>query len=548
MRATAKDFPSLTLDERGLCDLELIATGGFSPLTTFMGRADYDRVVAEMRLADGTLWPLPVTLPVDPEATGAVVGKPLALRDVYGNLLAFLHVDELYAFDKEAEAKGAYGTTDAKHPAVAYLNKQPGHYASGTLEVIRVPPHYDFVELRKTPAELREHFANQGWDKVVAFQTRNPLHRAHEELTKRAAQQIGGGLLIHPVVGVTKPGDVDHYTRVRCYRALVDNHYDPKSVVLSLLPLAMRMAGPREVLLHAIIRRNFGCTDIIVGRDHAGPGADSSGKPFYGPYDAQEAMQTHGDEIGMGMVDFKLMVYLPDDDAYCAVDEVPEGKKSANISGTQVRDDYLAKGVPLPEWFSRPEVAEILRETNPPKAAQGLTVWFTGLSGSGKSTVAHALIEKLAEYGRNAMMLDGDEIRTHLSKGLGFSKEDRDTNIRRVGYVAGLVAQAGGTMLCSVISPYKETRDEARASSNGNFVEVFCDTPIEVCEQRDVKGLYAKARAGEIKGFTGVDDPYEAPEAAEVTLDTSKMPVDQCAETIVAKLLELGYLQPHGHR
>ena len=550
MKSTAQDYPSLTLDDRALCDLELLATGGFSPLTGFMGKADYDRVVSEMRLANGTLWPLPVTLPVKP-GDGVEAGKTIALRDVYGNLLAFLHVEEVYPVDKEAEAKGAYGTTDAKHPAVAYLNKGPGHYAAGRLEVLRTPPHYDFTELRMTPAELREHFQKLGWSKVVAFQTRNPLHRAHEELTKLASKQIGGGLLIHPVVGVTKPGDVDHYTRVRCYRALVDTAYEPGEVVLSLLPLAMRMAGPREVLLHAIIRRNYGCTDLIVGRDHAGPGNDSAGKPFYGPYDAQAAMKQHADEIGMGMVDFKMMVYLPDEDRYSAVDEVPAGAKTANISGTQVRDDYLAKGKPLPEWFSRPAVAAILNEANPPKFRQGLTIWFTGLSGSGKSTIAHALVERLAEYGRNVSMLDGDEIRTHLSKGLGFSKEDRDTNIRRVGYVAGLVAQHGGTMLCSVISPYRATRDEARAKSNGQFVEVFCDTPLEVCETRDVKGLYAKARnavaEGKPMGFTGVDDPYEAPVEPEVTLDTSKLGVAECADAIITRLLELGYIQPHGH-
>ncbi len=550
MRATTKDHASLTLDERGLCDLELLAVGAFSPLRGFQGRADYERVVAEGRLADGTLWPLPVVLPVTP-GDGVVEGKPLALRDVYGNLLAFLHVEEIYPVDKEAEARGAYGTTDAKHPAVAYLNRSPGHSAAGRLEVIRTPPHYDFVDLRRTPTELRDHFNQLGWSKVVAFQTRNPLHRAHEELTKRAAEQVGGGLLLHPVVGVTKPGDVDHYTRVRCYRALVDTAYEPGSVVLSLLPLAMRMAGPREVLLHAIIRRNYGCSHFIVGRDHAGPGADSTGKPFYPPYAAQEAMNNHEAELGIGMVDFKQMVYLPDEDRYCPTDAVPSGAKTADISGTQVRDDYLAKGVPLPPWFSRPAVAEILRETSPPRHKQGLTIWFTGLSGSGKSTVATALVERLAEYGRNVAMLDGDEIRTHLSKGLGFSKEDRDTNIRRVGFVAGLVAQQGGTVLCSVISPYRQTRDEARKSSKGQFVEVYCDTPLNVCESRDVKGLYAKARnavaEGKPMGFTGVDDPYEPPLNPEVTLDTSKQTVQQCADAIVDKLLALGYLQPHGH-
>jgi sulfate adenylyltransferase len=417
--------------------------------------------------------------------------------------------------------------------------------------VIRVPPHYDFVGLRRTPAELREHFQSLGWSRIVAFQTRNPLHRAHEELTKRAARQIGGGLLIHPVVGVTKPGDVDHYTRVRCYRALVDNYYDSGSVVLSLLPLAMRMAGPTEVLLHAIIRRNYGCTHFIVGRDHAGPGNDSTGKPFYSPYAAQESMAAHEKEIGMQMVDFKQMVYLPDTDTYMAVDEVPAGTKTADISGTQVRDNYLAKGLQLPEWFSRPAVAEILNEANPPKFRQGITLWFTGLSGSGKSTIAHATIERLAEFGRNCSLLDGDEIRTHLSKGLGFSKEDRDTNIRRVGYVAGLIAQHGGTTLCSVISPYRAIRDEARKVSGGNFVEIYCSTPIEVCEKRDVKGMYAKARAavadGKPMGFTGVDDPYEPPLEAEVTLDTSSLSVQDCVDHIIDKLLELGYILSHGH-
>jgi sulfate adenylyltransferase len=478
---------------------------------------------------------------------GVDEGKPVALRDVYGNLLAFLHVEEIYAYDKQNEARNAYGSTDAKHPSVPYLNRQPGHLAAGRLEVLRTPPHYDFVELRRTPKQLREHFQSLGWSKVVAFQTRNPLHRAHEELTKRAAKQIGGGLLIHPVVGVTKPGDVDHFTRVRCYRALVDNYYEPGTVVLSLLPLAMRMAGPREVLLHAIIRRNHGCTHFIVGRDHAGPGADSTGKPFYAPYAAQESMGKHQDEIGMRMVDFKQMVYLPDENRYCPVDEVPAGTRTADISGTQVRDNYLAKGLQLPEWFSRPAVAEILNETSPPKFRQGLTVWFTGLSGSGKSTVAHALVERLAEFGRNVSLLDGDEIRTHLSKGLGFSKEDRDENINRVGYVAGLVAQHGGTTLCAVISPYRQPRDNARKASKGNFVEVYCDTPIAVCEQRDVKGLYAKARAGQIKGFTGVDDPYEPPTNPEVILDTSKLSVQESVDKIIDKLIALGYILPHGH-
>lgn len=545
MKATAKDHLSLTLDERGLCDLELLAVGGFSPLKGFLGKADYDRVVSEGRLADGTLWPIPITLPVS-LGNGIEVGKTLALRDVYGNLLAFLHVEEIYPFDQEVEAKGVYGTTDATHPAISSLHRQPGHYAAGKLEVLRVPPHFDFVELRRTPKELRQQFTARGWSKVVAFPTCEPLHRSEEASIRWAARQIGSGLLIHPVVGVTRPGEVDHYTRVRCYRALVDQVDKPESMVLSLLPHAQRMAGPREELLQAIISRNYGCTHLIVGRDHANLGMDSTGKPFV----AQEAIAAAWNEIGIGMVELKRMVYLPEEDAYRPVDEVPEGAMTADLSKSQVRDDYLARGIRLPEWFSRPAVAAILNETSRPKFRQGLTVWFTGLSGSGKSTVATALVERLAEYGRNVSLLDGDEIRTHLSKGLGFSKEDRDTNINRVGYVAGLVAQHGGTTLCSVISPFRSPRDNARKASKGNFVEVFCATPIEVCESRDVKGLYARARGAVAEGkgirFTGVDDDYEAPLHPEVTLDTSRQSVEECASAIIEKLLSLGYILPHG--
>ncbi len=550
MKAAARDHASLTLDERLLCDLELLAVGGFSPLNGFMSKADYERVVGEMRLANGTFWPLPVTLPVT-SGDGVAEGKTVALRDVYGNLLACLHVEEIYAYDKKTEARNACGSADSTHPYVAYLERSPGHYASGRLEVIRVPPHYDFVDLRHTPAELRERFESLSWTRVVAFHTRGPLHRAHEELTKRVAREIGGGLLIHPVVGVTKPGDVDHFTRVRCYRALVDNYYEPGSVVLSLLPLAMRMAGPREVLLHAIVRRNYGCTHLIVSPEQASPGFGSAGKPFHEHDAAQEAMIRHKDEIGIAMVEFKQMVYLPDAQRYAAVDEIPPGAKTADISAADVRDKYLAKGLPLPEWFSRPAVAEILNETNAPRFRQGVTVWFTGLSGAGKSTIAHAAIERLAEFGRNCSLLDGDEIRTHLSKGLSFSKEDRDVNIRRVGYVAGLVAQHGGTTLCAVISPYRVIRDEARKMSKGNFVEVYCATSIDVCEQRDVKGMYAKARAAVADGkplsFTGVDDPYEPPLNPEVTIDTGRLSVQDCVDQIIDKMLELGYILPHGH-
>lgn len=545
IKAASKDYPSITLDERCLCDLELLAIGGFSPLKTFMGQNDYLSVLQNMRLANGTLWPLPVTLPVDP-SSGLEVGKPLALRDVYGNLVGLLHVQEIYPIEKPLEAASAYGTHDPLHPSVAYLNRSSGHYCSGPLEVIRVPPHYDFVSLRRTPAELREHFEKLGWSKIVAFQTSAYMFRPHEEPARNAASQIGAGLLIQPVVGTTKPGDVDHYTRIRSYKALAETAFEPGQCVLSLLPLTMRMAGPRDALLGSIISRNFGCTHFMVGPDHSSPGLDSNGKPFYSPLAAQELLKSNQDEIGIRLISYTPWVYLPDLDQFASPDDIPAGSKTADISADQVRDDYLARGIPLPDWFCRPAVASILSETSPPKNRQGLTIWFTGLSGSGKSTIAHGLVERLAEYGRNVAFLDGDEIRTHLSKGLGFSKEDRDTNIHRVGYVAGLLAAQGGTTICSVVSPYRAPRDHARKLSRGHFVEIFCDTPIDICETRDVKGLYAKARAavadGKGLGFTGVDDPYEPPLNPEVTLNTSRLGVPECVDVIVGKLKELGYI------
>lgn len=545
--ALAAKLPSIKITMRNLCDLELIATGGFSPLTTFMGKADYDRVLREMRLADGTLFPLPITLTADP-AELPTVGEDIVLRNANNDVIAIMTLNEVYHWDAETEAALAYGSTDHKHPMISEMERWNKVCISGPMKVINLPKYYDFVELRHTPAQVRAMLEKMGNDNVVAFQTRNPLHRIHEELTKRAAAQVNGSLIIHPVVGMTKPGDVDHYTRVRTYKALVDNHYDKKSTMLSLLPLAMRMAGPKEALLHAIIRRNHGANHFIVGRDHAGPGNDSTGKPFYGPYDAQELMKQYEHELGVKMIPFEMLVYLPDEDRYVEEKDVPKGAKVANISGTQVRDDYLAKGKLLPEWFTRPETAEILREMYPPRHKQGFGIWFTGLSGSGKSATSQVLTSLLLERGREIAILDGDVVRTHLSKGLGFSKEDRDTNILRIGFVAGEIVHAGGAVICAAISPYRATRAEARKMVGENFIEIFMDTPVEVCEERDVKGLYAKARQamedGKPMGFTGVDDPYEPPINPEITLKGYGATPEDNARIIVQYLEEQGYLLP----
>ncbi len=550
VKQTARDLPSITLTSRQLCDIELLLNGAFSPLRGFLNRADYDRVVDEMRLEDGTLWPMPITLDVsEAQAQQLSAGDEVALRDPTGLLLAVLTVEDVWKADKAREAQKVFGTTSKEHPAVAYLFDEAGdYYVGGPLRGLQLPPHYDFEALRRTPKEVRALFEEQGWEQVVAFQTRNPMHRAHKELTDRAAEEVGGHLLIHPVVGMTKPGDIDYYTRVRCYKKLLESYPEGRATI-SLLPLAMRMGGPREAVWHALIRKNYGCTHFIVGRDHAGPGSDSSGTPFYGPYEAQDLVLELEEELGIKLVPFRLMVYVPEDDAYAPIDEVKEaGKKFEMISGTQLRD-LLQEGAEIPSWFSYPTVVEELRRSHPPKEKQGFTVFFTGLSGSGKSTIANALVDRLLEItGRPVTLLDGDVVRTHLSKGLGFSAEDRSTNVQRIGFVASEITKHGGIAVCAPIAPYEADRRANRdlIEAGGGYVEVFVDTPLEVCEQRDVKGLYAKARAGIIKGFTGIDDPYEAPTDAEIVCPTAEQSVEASVDQIVEELKALGYLTHNG--
>jgi sulfate adenylyltransferase len=523
----------------------MLTNGAFSPLCGFMDRVTTESVMKGQHLPDGTLWPIPITLDVTAETASALeVGGLLVLRNEEGLPLAVLDVSEIWEQDREAEAQAVYGTTDRVHPGVAHLLAHTHEMCvGGRVEALRLPPHHDFAELRHTPAEVRDQFAAAGWDRVVAFQTRNPMHRAHYELTRRAAEENSAKLLIQPVVGMTKPGDLDHYTRVRCYRALLDR-YPEGSASLSLLPLAMRMGGPREALLHAIVRKNYGCTHFIVGRDHAGPGNDSTGKPFYGPYEAQEAMGAYRDELGIEMVPFKMVSYVAAEDRYRAADEIPPGTETLQISGTQLRE-RLTSGQEIPEWFTFPEVARELRRTHPPRDKAGFTVFFTGLSGSGKSTIANVLLVKFLEMGgRPVTLLDGDIVRTELSSELGFSKEHRDLNIRRIGFVASEITKNGGVAICAPIAPYLATRQQVRETIAplGGFVLVHVATPLEVCERRDVKGLYAKARAGILKEFTGISDPYEAPTDAEVVLDTTKLTPEQAAERVLSRLREDGYV------
>lgn len=545
-KARAREYPSWDLTPRQICDLGLLLNGGFSPLDGFLNRADYDRVVEEMRLSDGILWPMPVTLDVSEEFAGRIGrGSPVALRDPEGVLIAVLEVGDVWRPDPRHEARQVFGTTDEQHPGVFQLLRRTGPvYVGGRLRGIEPPTHYDFPHLRDSPRELRERFAKLGWRRVVAFQTRNPMHRAHQELTLRAVRQAEANLLIHPAVGPTKPGDIDHYARVRCYEHLLKT-YPEQTTALSLLDLAMRMAGPREALWHAFIRQNHGCSHFIVGRDHAGPGQDRFGRTFYEPYAAQELIARHRDELGIQILSFQEMVYLRDRAQYVPADEVQTGETVLNISGTEFRR-RLQEGLEIPDWFSFPEVVAELSRTHLPRHRQGFTVFFTGLSGSGKSTIANALMVKLLELGGRAVtLLDGDIVRKHLSSELGFSREHRNLNILRIGFVASEITKNGGIAICAPIAPYAATRREVREmiAPLGGFIEAHVATPLETCEARDRKGLYAKARAGILKEFTGISDPYEAPEHPEVTIDTRDCAPGEAAQRILLKLESLGYIR-----
>lgn len=533
----------LQLSERSICDLELIAVGAFSPLDRFMGRKDYQSVLDEMRLSCGRVYPIPVTLPVDPGAK-IQLDKDIALYNAKNELMAVMTVEEIYEWDVAEASQKLFGTLDLRHPVVAEMHRWGRLNISGRMRMAQLPRHYDFVDMRMKPCETRKILESYGRENVVAFQTRNPLHRPHEEMTKRAIEAVDGTLLLHPVVGITKPGDIDHYTRVRTYEVLARKYYEQSRILLSLLPLAMRLAGPREALWHAIIRRNYGANYFIIGRDHASPGLDSSGKPFYRPYDAQQLVEKHRREIGVEVISFQELVYLADEDRFEEVSSVPAGARTVSISGTQMRDGFLNQGKTIPEWFTRPEIAEILAKAYPPPDRRGVCVWFTGLSGAGKTKTAEILTVRLLEYGYQVTVLDGDVVRTHLSKGLGFSKEDRDTNVLRIGFVAAEIARHGGIVIAAAVSPYRATRNEVRNLIGSNrFIEVFVDTPLELCEQRDVKGLYVKARSGLIKGFTGIDDSYEPPLDPEITLDTISHTPEDNALFIFNYLLERGVIR-----
>jgi sulfate adenylyltransferase len=545
VKATSREWPSWDLTPRQLHDLELLLCGALSPLTGFMGPGDYDSVCARMRLADDTLWPIPITLDISEALAGTLEpGAKLALRDAEGVMLAVLHVDEIWRPDLAAESQQVYGTDSQDHPGVLQIARrtQPV-YVGGKVEGLQLPVHYDFHLFRHTPRQLRQAFERRGWRRIMAFQTRTPMHRAHHAATMHAVREHQANLLIHPAVGPTKPGDVDHFTRVRCYQEVLDR-YPRHTAMLSLLPLSMRLAGPRETLLHAIIRRNYGCSHMIVGRDQAGPGAQEGVEAFYEPYAALQLMAQHQEELGIEMAPIKEMVYVHEHADYYFFDRVPEGCTATRISNSALHE-RLATGKPVPEWFSFPEVIRELRRTYPPRHKQGFTVFFTGLSGAGKSTIANVLLVRLLEMGgRPVTLLDGDIVRKNLSSELTFSKEHRDINIRRIGFVASEITKNGGIAICAPIAPYEQLRQDVRETitPGGGFILVHVATPLDVCEQRDRKGMYAKARAGLIKEFTGISDPYEEPVEPEVSIDTTELTPEMSAQQVLLFLEKEGYI------
>ncbi|BGP40656.1 Sulfate adenylyltransferase [Rhodotorula kratochvilovae] len=551
--AESEQLVDLRLTERQLCDLELVMNGGFSPLEGFMGKEDYESVVETLRLANGALFPMPITLDVSQEQIDNLKlaeGTRVTLRDSRDESpLAILTISSIYKPNKSNEAEKVFGADDSAHPAVHYLhNSVKDFYVGGNVQAIHAPEHYDYVELRYTPKELRAYFDKLSWRRVVAFQTRNPMHRAHRELTVRAARQQRANVLVHPVVGLTKPGDVDHFTRVRVYEAIIRTY--PKGMAaLALLPLAMRMGGPREAVWHAIIRKNFGATHFIVGRDHAGPGKNSQGKDFYGPYDAQELVTQFKDELDIEMVPFQMMSYIPDQDTYMPVDEIPKGTVTADISGTELRR-RLKTGAPIPDWFSYEAVVKVLRESYPAKSRQGFTILLTGYVNSGANAIAKALESQFQQQaGRSVSLLLGDTIRSELSAELGFAPEERHKNLQRLAFVAAELSRAGAAVIATPIAPYAHSRKAAKAhiiqnggAGGGNFFLVHVATPIEHCEKTDRRGVYARARAGQIKGFTGIDDKYETPEDADLVVDLSKQSVLEATHAIILCLETAGLI------
>jgi sulfate adenylyltransferase len=547
LRQEASAFASIDLNQRQLCDLELLLNRAFYPLAGYMGKNDYTSVLNSMRLADGTVWPVPICLDLSEKAAANLTpGSPLALRDEEGFLLAILKITEIWKHDKQAYARAVYGTDDPQlHPGVRkHFHEVQDWFAAGSLEGLHLPLHYDFAELRTTPAETHRIFAQRGWRKVAGFQTEEHLHCAHREMVLRSAREAGANLFIQPVVGRAGPQDLDHFTLVRCYQEFIQTF--PKNMIqLGLIPLEKRMAGPREALLEAIVRRNYGCTHFMVKEDHADPFAGNSHETFYPQGAAQALLSSLENDVDIQMIPLKNMVYVEEKAQYFPVDQVPENMQVREISSIELKR-RLEFDLEIPEWFSFPGVVQELKKAYPPRHQQGFTVFITGLSGSGKSTLAKVLYVRFMEMRtRPVTLLDGDIVRKNLSSELKFSRDHRNLNVQRIGFVASEITKNRGIAICAPIAPYSESRHTARnmVTPYGGFIEVFMSTPLEICEQRDRKGIYAKARAGIMTGVTGIDDPYEEPQHPELDIDTTRLTPTEAAQEVFLFLEEHGYIR-----
>ncbi len=545
LKQLSTSMPDIILNNRQICDFELLVTGVFSPLKGFMKQIDYESVLDRMRLETGELWPLPICLDISENIAATLeLGQSVTLRDPEGFLLGIMNIEDIWLLDIEREAFAVYRTLDKAHPGVDYLYNKSGRACiGGEIQALNLPIHPDFKQIRNTPAEIRKIFLKLGWNRIVGFQTRQPIHRPQFEMTIQAMQKAKANLLLLPIAGLSKPGDFDHFTRMRCYQK-VAAHYPPDSHILNLLPLAMRMAGPREAILHMIIGKNFGCTHFVIGHNHASPSNDSRNKLFYLYDESTQAARDAADELGVAVIIFEEMVYLPFEDEYKIVGEVPDNVDSISFSGSDVQK-LIKAGKKIPEWASFPEVIKELRKSYPPPSRQGFTIFCTGLSGAGKSTIAKILYAKFLEIGtRPVTLLDGDIVRRNLSSELKFSKEHRDINVRRIGFVAAEITKNRGIAICAPIAPYEKTRAQIRQSieSHGGFFEIHVATPIAECEKRDRKGMYAKARAGLLKGFTGVDDPYEIPSNPELRIDTTSLTPDEAAREVLLYISQQGFI------
>lgn len=547
LKTESESFLALTLTQRQQCDLEMLLNGGLSPLTGFMNEDVYNAVINDARLPDGVLWPMPYYLDVDEEFAGTVeIGTHIALRDTEGFMPAVMTVESIWRPDKQHEAEKIYGMTDREHPGVEYLFDTVNDvYIGGSIQGAQLPFHYDFETLRDTPEQLRQYFEKQGWRNVVAFHTSKPMHRVHQEMTMRAAKEANAHILLHPVVGMSKPGDLQYYARVHCYQAI--RKYYPKNLVaLSLLPMAMRMAGPREALMNAIIRQNYGCSHYIVGTEHAAPpNVRDDATRFYPTGSAQEYVSKFQDELDVKIISVAELCYDEDMGKYIPLDHSEGGHCSSKSFSNRMILNAIARDEAVPPWVTYPEVLVEMHKVCPPHKEQGFTLFFTGLSGSGKSTLAKIMYAKFIEEGKRPVtLLDGDIVRHNLSSELGFSKKDRNINVKRIGFVASEITKNRGIAICAPIAPYTTMRRDVRANIEqyGAFIEIHVSTPLEVCEARDRKGLYAKARKGIIPEFTGISDPYEDPENPEIRINTAEMTPMQAAQDIYLYMVREGYL------